>query len=313
MGSSLKEWIKIYLKGFAMGSASAVPGVSGGTIALITGIYERMIKSITSLKPQNLFEAFKAVKNADLEGFENIFHDWDGCFLLILVSGILSAILVVFRFMYYLLDQFPVSTFGFFFGLIAVSITVLWKKVNIENWKDFVAGLTGFLLAFLASGYAAATIGHSTAVIFISGILAVSAMLLPGMSGSLLLIMLGQYEFISGTLSRFIDTIIDALRTGRVQNIGEVSSPILIFVSGGIFGAFTFSHLVQKALKSHRKTTIIFLVSLVAGALRAPVVEVEKIIVERNLSWVSVAPEFSSAAFIGASVVILLDKKAGLF
>lgn len=313
MKSRLRDWLAVYLKGFAMGSASAVPGISGGTIALITGIYGRMITAITSVKPGIILEALNSVKNSDLESFEEIFRDLDGYFLLALISGILSAILVVFRFMYYLLDRFPIPTYGFFFGLIAVSIVVLWREVNVQNSTDIAAGLTGFLLAFLTSGYAATSLGHGLPIIFISGMLAISAMLLPGMSGSLLLIILGQYEFISETLTRFINRIIEVLRTGELQNMTEVSSPILTFVLGAIFGVFTVSHVVHKALRSYRRTTMIFLVSLVAGALRAPIVEVEKILVERNISWISVVPEFAMATSGGALIVFLLDKKAGLF
>lgn len=93
----------------------------------------------------------------------------------------------------------------------------------------------------------------------------------------------------------------------------EISIPILAFALGAIFGVFTVSHVVQKALNSYRRTTMIFLVSLVAGALRAPIVEVEKVIVEKGLSWIAVLPEFALAASTVALIVFILDKKAGIF
>ena len=308
----IKNWLSIYLKGFAMGSADAVPGVSGGTIALITGIYERLIEAVTSINHVNGMKAVESLRKRDLNGVKEVFRDVNGGFLTVLGLGIISAIILVLRFVHLLLQEYPIPTFGFFFGLIAVSVLVLWREVDVSTNKNKVMALTGFLVAFLTSGYAASFLGHGLPVVFLSGAVAVSAMILPGISGSLILMILGQYEYMSGALTKFTDALVTAGQSGNLQNTIESSTPVFVFVVGAFVGLFTVAHAVRRALERQREATMAFLVSLVAGALRAPIVEVEKALVESGVSWSSALPEFIPAALVGGVFIYALDRKAGM-
>lgn len=306
------KWVYIYLKGFAMGSADAVPGVSGGTIALITGIYGRLISAITSINIRKMLVIVQGIKPSEFKKALDNFRELDGFFLLILGAGLLSAIVLVLNVVHYLLSSYTVPTFGFFWGLIAVSSVVLYRQVDLTANGAKTAFFLGFVIAFLVSGVASNSLGHSLPIVFLAGALSLSAMILPGISGSLILILLGQYEFMSGSLSRFTDAAVSTLTTGDTTSLVIKAQPIVTFLIGGVFGLFTISHLVNWALENHREITFAFLVSLVLGALRAPILEVEKEMVETGSSWIQVMPEFFLMALVGGVIVLIIDSKAGM-
>jgi putative membrane protein len=306
----VKSWIIIYMKGFAMGSADAVPGVSGGTIALITGIYERLINAITSLTPEILFRFLKGLKEKDPKSISQTISEFDGYFLTILLTGIISSLVLLLRLMHYLLQHFPIPTYGFFFGLIAASIAVLLGEITLSSPENKLAAIAGFLTSFTAAGYAATSLGHSLPIIFLSGVISVSAMILPGISGSLVLVILGQYKYISGALTEFTNHTISLLKTGKTKGLIESSPPILVFMLGAVIGLLTLAHTIRKALEKHRELTITFLISLIAGGLRAPIVQARK--AAGKTSIIETAPIFLSAALAGAALIYLLDKKAGI-
>jgi len=289
-----------------MGTADAVPGVSGGTIALILGIYERLITAVTSITPQKLLLVLNV---SDLSGAKEALEEIDAIFLTILGLGIVTAVVSVLRLVYFLISSYPVSTFGFFFGLIAVSALLMYRQIDLSGWRRKTVALTGFGIAFTTSGFAASSLGHSSPVIFVSGMVAVTAMVLPGLSGSLLLMVLGQYEYMSGALTRFTDSLVYAV-SGDFEPLIESSPSILVFITGGTVGLLTVAHTVRKALTLYKEATYVFLVSLVFGALRAPVVEVEERISDQSLSWIQVFPEFLAAAALGAFAIYLLDLKS---
>ncbi|MFA9516094.1 DUF368 domain-containing protein [Halopenitus sp. H-Gu1] len=306
-----REWIGVYLRGVAMGCADAVPGVSGGTIALITGIYERLIAAITAIDPDRIRRVLGGVKPANLPDARAAFLDMDGPFLVVLGLGIASAIVTVLQVVDYLLETSPVGTFGFFFGLIAASAVVLRSGVDLSTTGRKLAAAAGFLAAFLTSGYAETVLDGGLAIVFLAGMIAVSAMVLPGISGSLLLVILGQYERMTGALSTFIDGLAAVAVAGDLEPVIKAAPPVIVFLAGAVVGLFTVAHTVRRALEHRRAATIAFLVSLIVGALRAPILEVDRTLAETGATWGAVAPGFVGAAAFGAAAVLLLDRYSG--
>ena len=133
---ALRRWVALYLKGVAMGTADAVPGVSGGTIALIVGIYERLIAAVTAIDPKRIRRVLSGAHPANLPDARAAFHEIDGAFLLVLVAGIGTAVIAVLSGVDYLLSTRPVATYGFFFGLIAASAAVLLGDVELDTLAE---------------------------------------------------------------------------------------------------------------------------------------------------------------------------------
>jgi putative membrane protein len=309
-----------------MGAADAVPGVSGGTVALIVGIYERLIDAITAVS----LERSLAVLATPLPGRRRAglraFAEADGPFLLALGFGVVSAVLLVTRLLDWALDAAPVPTFGAFFGLILASAVLLYGEVRLNTPGRVAAAAAGFVVAFVLSGSANATLGSGSAVVFLSGAVAVSAMLLPGLSGSFLLLLLGQYEFMTERLTRFVDALLAVLAGGDPGAAVAPGAVVTAFVAGAAVGLFTISHAVRYALDRRREATMAFLVSLVVGALRAPIERVgvkladpaiDPVLTERLLgvadAWTpGVAAVFAAAALVGAVAVLALDRVAGV-
>ncbi|QWC20174.1 DUF368 domain-containing protein [Halorubrum sp. 2020YC2] len=306
--AELREWATLYLKGVAMGSADAVPGVSGGTIALIVGVYERLVAAITAATPSRLRRILAGVRSADRADALTAVRELDAGFLLALGAGIATAVVAVLSGVDYLLATRPVATYGFFFGLIAASAAVLLADVDLSTPRRKAAAFGGFAAAFLASGYASAAVASSLPVVAVAGAVAVSAMILPGISGSLLLIVLGQYDYMAGTVGRFVDGVV-ALALGRgAGGVVETAPVVAAFCAGGVVGLVTIAHAVRYALSRARAATMAFLVSLVVGALRAPLVETTGTLVETGESWRAAAPRFALAALVGAGVVLALNR-----
>ncbi|QHS16528.1 DUF368 domain-containing protein [haloarchaeon 3A1-DGR] len=304
-------WLGVYLRGVAMGCADAVPGVSGGTIALITGIYERLIAAVTAVDPRRVRRVLAGARPKNLPDARAAFLEMDAPFLIVLGAGIGTAIVTVLRVVEHLLEAAPVATFGFFFGLIAASAVVLRHEVDLSTPGRKGSAVAGFLVAFLVSGYAAGALGDGLAVVFLAGALAVSAMVMPGVSGSLVLVILGQYERMTDALSTFIDALLGAVSGGSPDALLAAAPPVVVFCGGGVVGLFTVAHAVRRALAAYRAATVAFLVSLIVGALRAPIVEVGRVLADTGSSWEAAAPRFAIAAVGGAAAVLLLDRYAG--
>ncbi|WP_336025603.1 DUF368 domain-containing protein [Halobellus salinisoli] len=296
-----------------MGAADAVPGVSGGTIALVVGIYERLIGAITAVSPARiaavLLGAFPGRRDDAVDALRAV----DAGFLLALGAGIATAIVTITRVVHVGIQTHPVLTFGFFFGLIAASAWVLFSEVDVDTLPRAAAAVLGFLLAFLVSGQAAATLSDGLAVTVFAGAIAVSAMILPGISGSLLLIILGQYEYMTGTLSAFVDGLLGLVTGGPVAPVREHGLVVIAFVGGAFVGLFTVAHAVRWALDRAREATLVFLVALIVGALRAPVVRTGDQLAELGRAWTPTAVGvFVGAAVVGALLVWLLDRYTGM-
>jgi len=309
----LREWVSTFLVGIFMGSADAVPGVSGGTIALIAGIYERLITAITAVTPGRVTGFLRALTPLDggvsVRSAVEIFDEVDGWFLVALLGGVVTAVVVVTRIVHWADQNHPVFLFGFFFGLIAASAVVLLRAVSIRTAAAGVAAVAGFLVAFLLSGATQTLAGGGLGIVFVAGAVAVSAMILPGISGSLLLVVLGQYTRLSGALSTFVDGVASVLGGGPAEAVTGPGTVVVTFVGGGLVGLFTVSRLVRAALDRNREVTLAFLVALVVGALRAPVAEVRG---EVGFST-EVALSFLGVAVVGAAFVLVLDWYAADF
>ncbi|WP_053947420.1 DUF368 domain-containing protein [Halolamina sediminis] len=298
----------VYLRGIAMGAADAVPGVSGGTIALLTGIYPRLIAAITAVEPDRLLDIVAAPLPDRRADAVAAFREIDGLFLAALGLGIATAIVTVSRVLEHAMAAYPAATFGGFFGLIGASAWLLRREMAFDTRGRQAAAVSGFAVAFLLSGQAEGALGHSLPVTFLAGSIAVTAMILPGVSGSLLLLLLGQYEYMIDHLSAFVDAVF-AILTGESASIPAGTPTILTFLAGGVGGLFTVAHAVRWALDRRKAATMTFLVALVVGALRAPVVQTAT---RLDTGWTTAAIGlFCGAAVVGAAVVVGLERAAG--
>ncbi|WP_080509209.1 DUF368 domain-containing protein [Candidatus Halobonum tyrrellensis] len=295
-----------------MGAADAVPGVSGGTIALITGIYDRLIAAVTSVDPGLGREALAGV-TGDRGRLRAAVERVDLVFLLVLGAGILTSVLTVTRVLHIAIENRPAPTFGFFFGLIAASAFVLREEVYLDSTRGKAAAAAGFSVAFLVSGPAGeGLLPNNPLTTAFAGAFAVSAMILPGISGSLILVILGQYERMSGALSAFQDALFD-VATGADPSVAVgPGTTVVSFLVGGVVGLLTVAHGVRRALERDRKATLTFLVALVVGALRAPIASAGANLAELGRGWTGEAALlFAVAAVVGAALVVGLDRVAG--
>jgi putative membrane protein len=309
--TTFRDLAGIYIRGLCMGAADAVPGVSGGTIALITGIYQRLISAITAIDPCRLRRIVSGFRSEQRSDAVAALREIDIGFLIALGAGVGTAVVTILRVLTVLLSSAPVATYGFFFGLIAASALVLYSEISLSTRGQKTAAITGVLIAFSLSGYAATVTEPTLPLVFVAGAVAISAMVLPGVSGSLLLIMLGQYEYLSRTLTAFTDAL-GAILTGQRAVLVEPGVPITVFLSGGVVGLVTVAHTIRWALDTHREATTAFLISLIVGALRAPIEQTELALGGSVQWWTpAIGGLFVGSAVVGAVVVIAIDQLAG--
>lgn len=242
------EMVKLYAKGFAMGTADLIPGVSGGTIAFITGIYEGLLEAIASID-KNFFKNLLSL---------NIKEALSGLhlrFILPVGFGIVTAILGLARLMHFLLNEHPIPTWGAFFGLIAASIIVIWKQLE----KPFsILSLSfislGAIVAWVLVSLIPVTTPETWWFIYLCGVIGITAMILPGISGSFLLLILGKYEYITGAVKNpFL-----------IDNITIIG----IFLCGTITGLLGFSKTLNWFLKNYHLQTMSFLTGILIGSMK---------------------------------------------
>jgi putative membrane protein len=297
--------VGVFLRGICMGAADAVPGVSGGTIALLTGIYGRLVAALTAVSPGRLLRAAAVVVPSRRADGRAALVELDTTFLLALGAGILAAVVTVTRLLDRLLAVAPVATFGLFFGLIAASAVVLRDRLVLDTPARGGALVAGAAVAYLASGRASAVIGTGPLATAFAGAVAVSAMVLPGVSGSLLLLVLGQYERMIATLRAFVDALVAAPGAGLAPVV-EPGTSVAAFVAGALVGLLTVAHAVRAALAARRAATVAFLVGLVVGALRAPYLRAGAAL---PAGWTDAAlAAFLASALVGAVAVAALDR-----
>lgn len=232
----------LILKGMAMGAADVIPGVSGGTIAFITGIYEELINSIKSIN----LKAFKLLLSGKFSTFWRLIN---GTFLLSVLLGIAISIFSLAKGLKYLLDNFPIPVWAFFFGLIVASAIFVAKKIKTWDLKIWIAFIAGIAAAYFITILAPAEANTTWWFIFISGMIAICAMILPGISGSFILVLLGMYKF-----------ILEAVGT---LDIGI----LLIFIAGAAIGIISFSNILSWLLKNYHDITISVLAGFMVGSL----------------------------------------------
>lgn len=253
MSFDIKEAILIFVRGVLMGSADIVPGVSGGTIALITGIYAHLVEAISKIK----FGFIKPLFKGDFKGFWNqMLEEIDFKFFIPLVLGIGVAFLTLAKVVTFCMDNYTALTFSFFLGLIIASAVVLFKKLNKITVKNLLFAILGAVLTYIFVSLNPIAANHSLIVIFISGMIAICAMILPGISGSFLLLLLGQYAY-----------MLDALHTLNFKEI-------IVFVIGALIGILGFSKILNFLLKNYEEITMAFLIGVMLGSLRVPAVQI---------------------------------------
>lgn len=304
--TGLQEWLVLYAKGVVMGAADAVPGISGGTLALITGIYERLIGALTALDPRVLLSVPRLHREADRRKFLDRLVEMDVPFLIVLGLGVATSLIAVARVVQAALATVPGPTFAFFFGLIGASAVVLADARWLRTPRTLLAGVVGFVVAFLIAGASSGGgLSHSLVIVFGSGVLAISGMVLPGISGAFILLLLGQYDYMTATLNSFVDALIALARGGGTEQVVTEGTVVGTFLGGAVVGLFTVAYAVSFALERYRTATLAFLVSLMIGALRLPVIEV------RTRSDVgdpvTVAVLLGTAA-LGAVIILVLDQ-----
>ena len=239
---SLKEYLLLFSKGVDMGAADLVPVVSGGTIAFITGIYEELLGSIRSVNG----EAVKLLLRFRLADF---WRHINGNFLVVLLSGIGLSIVSLSRLILYLLEFHGELLWAFFFGLIVASAVVVAKKITRWTVGVVLFGLIGAAIAYYVTIATPTQTPEAYWFIFLSGAIAICAMILPGISGSFLLVLLAKYEFILG-----------AVRDLRL-------SIVAVFGLGCLIGILAFSHVLNWALKNYHNVTVALLTGFMVGSL----------------------------------------------
>ena len=185
----MKKYIYLFLKGLAMGAVNKIPGVSGGTVAFITGIYEDLIDSIKRIN-------FKSLKILFNNGFKDFYEEINGKFLTIVFSGVIASFFSVSLILDRLIEDYDLYVFGLFFGMIVGSFYVIYYQLEKLNIKTSVGILVGLSIGLLISFADNFEVTNSNLVIFISGMIAISGMILPGLSGSYLLLLMGSYTLI---------------------------------------------------------------------------------------------------------------------
>jgi len=239
----LRESISLIFKGIGMGAANVIPGVSGGTIALITGIFEKLINSIKSFD----LKAVRLILKGDFKGF---FSRVNMGFLLSVFSGIFISILTLAKILGYLFENYPVYIWAYFFGLILASVYFVGKRIEkADVWVVFTF-LVGTIIAVLLSVLSPATENRHLYYLILCGIIAICSMILPGLSGSFVLILMGNYELIF------------------IQAVNEFDMGILIPVGvGAVVGLLAFSHILSWIFKRYKDQTISLLTGFILGSL----------------------------------------------
>ena len=237
-----KEYLSLSLKGMAMGAADIIPGVSGGTIAFISGIYEELIETINNVN----FEAIKKLKN---NGIKSFWTHINGNFLIALLTGIAISIMSLARVITHLLETHSQLLWGFFFGLIVASVYIVGKQVNKWDINNIISLIIGSSIAFYITILNPMQNPDALWFVFLSGSIAICAMILPGISGSFILLLLGSYEFILVAIKDFkLDVI-------------------TIFGVGCITGLLAFSKLLNWLFKKYHDITIALLTGFLIGSL----------------------------------------------
>lgn len=242
MQRSTFDYIIIAFKGMAMGAADAVPGVSGGTIAFISGIYEELITSINQID-------FSLLKTLKTEGIKGVWKKVNGNFLAALLIGILISFVSFMRLAKYLLEHHPILIWSFFFGLVVASILFIAKQIKLWNISSAIALILSAFLAYYITTLPSLANNDNPFFFFLAAAIAICAMILPGISGSFILVMLGAYK-----------TFSDAIHDIDIKKL-------IIFILGAVIGLLSFSKVLKWLFTRYKNTTLAILTGFIIGSL----------------------------------------------
>ena len=262
----MKNYIFLFLKGLAMGAVNKIPGVSGGTVAFITGIYEDLINSIKKIN----FKSFKILFN---RGFKDFYFEINGRFLTIVFSGVIASFFSVSLILDRLIEEYELYVFGLFFGMIIGSFYVIYYQLERLSLKTLIGILVGLASGLLISFADNFEVTNSNLIIFISGMIAISGMILPGLSGSYLLLLMGNYTLIMvDSVNALYFTITEIFSF----NFNFLNDPdriyllkiLFFFTIGSVAGLIFLSNILSTLLKNYKSLTIAVIVGFIAGSLR---------------------------------------------
>lgn len=297
-----KEAIVLFIKAFFMGMADLIPGVSGGTIAFITGIYEKLLDAIGSIDKD-------VIKDLLTLNFTRAISKVHTRFILVLAPGVLFAIFTLARLMHFMMTNYKVYTWSLFFGLIGASTLILAKEVDDPlKPKNIFMVILGAIFSYTVVGLIPVSTPETLPFIFICGMISIMAMILPGISGSFLLLMLGKYEFITGAIKNPFSS--------------EALAIIVVFSLGAALGLGGFSRVINYGLKKYHSITMSFLTGVLIGSLRKmwpwkEVLETKivrgkiKILREQNLFPTNIDQEVYIAVFLcilGVLLIVTMEK-----
>lgn len=237
----MKHSLLLYIKGMAMGAVDVVPGFSGGTVALILGIYDRLLASLAAM-PEALMLFLRG----------RVRESWQACnatFLLLVILGILTSVFTLAKAITYLMDTQPVLLWSFFFGLVVVSVWLVGREVGQWRWPCLLGFAIGLALAIWITTAAPMQLQADPLTLFLAGAIAISAMILPGVSGSFMLVLMGLYPVV----------------LGAVKNLDLAI--ILVFGAGCLIGMMSFARLLSWLLSRLRDLTLAFLAGIILGSL----------------------------------------------
>lgn len=238
----MKQYLLLFLKGVAMGAADVVPGVSGGTVAFITGIYEELIDSLKALTPAALAVWYR-------EGFTSFWQHINGTFLTVLFGGVLLSIISLANAVTFCLEHYPLLVWGFFFGLVLASTLYIGRRLPFKQIVIWIAFVFGALVALAISVAKPVQLPGEWWMAFGAGAIAICAMILPGISGSFLLLLMGMYSFI-------------------LRSLTQMDVPIIAsFIAGCVIGLLLFSHFLSWLLHRYHNITLAVLTGFLLGSL----------------------------------------------
>lgn len=243
-GRTLKDWAGVFFRGMAMGVADLVPGVSGGTVAFITGIYDELLSTIAGLKVGLIRDLLRP------GGVVSVWRQAHLNFLLVLLAGVGTSVLLFAGLLHHLLGTHPDLLWAFFFGLVAASIPLVGREAHWEA-REWVLGAVGVALAGFLTSLPPLAGSDDPAVLMACGAVAICAMILPGISGSFILLLLGAYGAVIGALKSF-----DLVRVGA-------------FAIGAVIGLLSFSRVLDRLLEKRRNETLAVLTGFLLGSLNA--------------------------------------------
>ena len=249
-----------------MGAVNKIPGVSGGTVAFITGIYEELIDSITKINFSSFKKLFK-------EGFISFYNEINGKFLFTVFGGLIASFFSVSLLLDLIIEKYELYIYGLFFGMIVGSFYVIYNKLEKLTFRTSTALIIGFIFGMIISFADKINLGSSELIIFISGVIAISGMILPGLSGSYLLLLMGNYTLIMvDSVNSLYFSIVDLFKFDfnfiyddeRVYLL----KVLFLFTTGSIFGLIFLSNILGSLFKKHKSITIALIVGFIAGSLR---------------------------------------------